>query len=132
MYYKANFVGDMLLKHMHFKDRRSKRSACCRIYVRIEDREELGYRDAPATRSVFLKLSDLPLHVVGECLVGLLEEGPVRPAQREGNRRQTEGAVPRDIVVNSLNSHKCNYDKYIIHRFLQIYIYIYYIYVHLC
>ena len=118
MYYKANFVGDMLLKHMHFKDRRSKRSACCRIYV----------RDAPATRSVFLKLSDLPLHVVGECLVGLLEEGPVRPAQREGNRRQTEGAVPRDIVVNSLNSHKCNYNKYIIHRFLQIYIYIYYIY----
>ena len=38
----------------------------------------------------FIVLSHLPLHVVGEGLVCLLQQGPVTPTQGEGHRRQTE------------------------------------------
>ena len=45
----------------------------------------------------FIVLSHLPLHVVGEGLVCLLQQGPVTPTQGEGHRRQTEQKIDRKI-----------------------------------
>ena len=46
--------------------------------------------------------ADLPLHVVCQALVGLLEERPVGAAEGESHRWQGEGAVPGDVVIHGL------------------------------
>ena len=49
---------------------------------------------------------DLPLHVAGERLVGVLEEGPVGAAECECDGGQREGAVPRDVAVDGLRARR--------------------------
>ena len=56
----------------------------------------------------------LPLHVIGQGLVGLLQEGPVGPAQGKGHSWQGKCAMPRDIVVDCLSAARVDHGDIVV------------------
>ena len=61
----------------------------------------------------------LPLHVVRQRLVGLLQQRPVGPAQGQRDGGKTEGAVAGDVRLDRLHSRRVDHRHIVVYQQLR-------------